>query len=160
MKTSCDVKINPNDLTDFLLGNSVRTIGTGTPQIGNLYPGMETSNPCLTEAGQVHEQEHVKNNMAACRAFKKCVDDNSWRMLWMGEPYISHDNFVRCQKDNNNGNTADCIADEKDAYEVMIKKTQELIAQPRCAKEKKNLQDNIKLWLSIKDHDPDCDPKH
>jgi hypothetical protein len=29
--------------------------------------------------------------------------------------------------------------------------------EQRCAKEKTSLKENNEYWMSIKDHDPDCD---
>jgi len=156
MKTSCDVNVDPRDLTDFLLKNSFRTVGKGQPQIGTLAPGLAANSPCLAEASEAHEEQHVKNAAGPCQLFKKCVDDHTGGFPWLGDPTISYENFVECHNTNHNGLPADCIADEKSAYEVGIKKASELMNEPRCAKEKASLQANIAYWNSIKDNDPDC----
>ena len=94
MKTSCDVKVDPRDLADFLLKDSFRTIGKGEPQIGTLAPDVATNYPCLAEANEAHEEQHVRNAAGPCQLFKKCVDDHTWRLLWLGDPTISYENFV------------------------------------------------------------------
>jgi hypothetical protein len=66
--------------------------------------------------------------------------------------------YAKCFNDDHGGSPADCIADEKSAYEVMIAKASQLMLEQRCAKEKASLKENIEYWKSIKDHDPDCDP--
>ena len=120
----------------------------------------ESTNPCLVEAGRAHEQQHVINNTPACQAFKKCVDDHSSKYLgYFGDPRISFADYAACQRANNGGAMTNCIADEKSAYEVSIKKARELMNEQRCAAETALLQKNITYWESIKDHDPDCDPK-
>ena len=156
MKTSCDVKVDPRDQADFLLKNSFRTIGKGEPQIRTLAPDLAANYPCLAEASEAHEAQHIKNAAEPCQLFKKCVDDHSWRFLWQGDPTISYENFVECHNTYHNGLPADCIANEKSAYEVGIKKASQLMNEPRCAKEIASLQANIAYWNSIKDHDPDC----
>lgn len=157
MRTKCDVKIDPRDELDFQLKKDVRTAGTGRPWTEILNQGLQAASPCLFDALKLHEEHHVRNNAAACQAFKQCVDAHSSRTLFIGDPRISHDDFVRCYNGNNNGTSTNCVADEKESYEATIKKAQALMLEPRCASEKSSLEYNIKYWESIKDHDPDCD---
>jgi hypothetical protein len=96
----------------------------------------------------------VENARANCQAFKKCVDDKSWSLF--GPPTISRSAFEKCRKDNHGGLMANCLEDEKGAYEISIGKAKELSKQPKCTGEKSTLEANIRFWEGIKDSAPNC----
>lgn len=159
-RVRCDVKVDPRDQNDFLLQKSFRVVGMEVPQIGVLIHGQEEEFPCLVKALKAHEDQHVKNNLKACQAFRKCIDENSSRPLFgllSGDPRISYDDFVRCHNTHHGGTTGDCIADEKSAYEVSIKKANDLKNERRCAEEKSLLNVNIEYWERIRNNAPNCD---
>jgi len=157
MKTSCDVRVHPEDITAFQLQRSFRTVGTGTPKIEDLMPGQKKSSPCMYETNLAHEQVHVKNSTAACKAFKQCVDQHSSKILGLfGDPTISYADFVTCHNDNHGGLATSCIDDERSAYEESIRVAKTLVGESRCASEKASLEANIKYWQSIKDKAPNC----
>lgn len=157
LKTDCDVKVDPRDEIDFQLSKSVRTIGSGKPVITDLIPDLKKNNPCLYEASLTHENQHALNAAIPCGEFKKCVDSHSSpEYYFWGENKISRNDFIECHNSNTGGKMADCISDEKSAYEAGISKAKELVLLPKCSAEVKSLNDNIKFWESIKSNSPNC----
>jgi Domain of unknown function (DUF4157) len=156
-KTSCDVKVDRRDELEYGLQKQFRTVGKGKPQFEPLLSPAEMVNaPCLMEVARAHEEQHVKAAWGTCRLFKACIDQHSSKSFGQPDPIISYDDFLECRNTHHNGLPVDCIADERSAYEVSIKKATQLVSEPRCAKETASLQANIAHWNSIKDHDPDC----
>jgi hypothetical protein len=159
MRTGCDVIADPRDRLSVHEGGRFRTVGEGKPKPEVLIPDLKDKTPCLFEAGMVHEQQHVQNSLKDCSDFKKCVDQRSSKYLRFGEPKISFEDFGECYSKHNGGNMKDCIQNERLAYNAGIKKAKELIADPKCSKEKDTLKENITFWEKIKDHAPNCDKK-
>ena len=151
-KTYCDVE--PENNLDYVMDKSFYTVGTGTPQIKELEKRLKQY-PCLYEAGWAHEEKHVENSRPNCQALKQCVD-NAAKGWFGGTNRISRATFVECREKHHAGRMADCIADELSAYEVGIKKAQQLKTEPRCKGEVGTLDLNIKHWESIKANAPNC----
>ena len=95
-----------------------------------------------------------KNAKRNCAVFKKCLDDevaNNWVY-----DTVSKQEYLDCERNNHKGLAADCVADEIEAYKKGITVARGLLTDPKCAGEKKNLQDNINLWQKYTVKPPNC----
>ncbi len=156
-KTVCDVAVHPEDVINFQLKKSFRTVGTGTPKVVVLNEQMKQEYPCVFEAVMAHEQVHIENSTPNCTAFKECVDDSSSAFLgYFGDPTISHSDFVACNNAHNAGIFPDCKTDEAAAYEAGIKKAQALKSESGCSSEVWALDQAITQWQGHQKSPPNC----
>lgn len=155
-QTVCDVDIHPDDKMNYLMKKDVRHVGTGIPKVKTLAlaKGLKKSNPCLYEATMAHEQVHVKNAKANCKAFKKCLDDEVANNIFSNSN--STEEYNHCKEKHSGGLASDCKKDEQEAYKKAIEIAEKLLEESKCASEKANFTKNIKIWKTYAVTPPNC----